>query len=871
MVEIVQKVIQDFCLSALALLGAGLAIHGVVTITRRFFVRIKAIGLAICFSIAVAVAAMFGGSKTNELLQVIFPFVPQVQQIPSIPVSIPTNHVPIIAATSPRASATMPFRAASWNRRGAWDDSLRYAFSGDWEFPYGTGHIDRVEVCSQGRIIPYYGSSNVIASVGVPLEIVNPITSFGCGPTDHNSYIFSWTNAVVGRVLHEDVANAESMDASIELFRNGDIAVMTNGITTLIPRVLPFPHDGFGQDAEWVLGNFTNATEILAVGYPQWVDAQVGENLTNGLYKFTVTIPEVPPETVQLVVGDYSVAVTNAGEYVFLLEKGIRHQIHLFPYLDDVEYSCNDDTMEGDAPLRSGAPPMRGTSGNSPYIVNITAMVDSGNGVELVVPTRSGGGHGGHVLCWPWLSIAPSSVTTAELPVTFDASIFDIPFDANPSVVWKRGEEVVGTGETFVLTGMEDGDLGAVDVFATYRDVTLHGVIMIARHVRASNISLGGNGVIFVEDSYTNAPGEVVLENSTTTGLHLAWALAEAGQLKLDADCAQGVAVYEDLGDGIELPVPLAWTWDADCDAVGARDFLVYCTDMSNTGTIGTFTFSFTPEDGGMPLTNTLSLQVIKIKVEAEADWPSNKVRHVFGPKERFTITTTPHVSLHAESNSYVTVSNDETTVIAPDRAGPFSVAAFLGTTTNNLLFNCIAPTLLKGESPRNLAENEWGELGLPRLAADDIYVVMHIDTRLEPLNVSFKHVRIYEGYAPPINRTGWYLDTVRYPDEDLEHGAEAGAGSGANNDNVGITETGNLTENGDLAAAFITNTNVYYNGSYQLSIPVYWFAEEGTVTNRLSDNVQTIQVYANGTMRISKNGVTWEQPLGGQGHKVEE
>ena len=44
----------------------------------------------------------------------------------------------------------------------------------------------------------------------------------------------------------------------------------------------------------------------------QWVDAQVGEGLTNGLYKFTATIPDDPPETVQLVVGDLSVAVTNA-------------------------------------------------------------------------------------------------------------------------------------------------------------------------------------------------------------------------------------------------------------------------------------------------------------------------------------------------------------------------------------------------------------------------------------------------------------------------------------------------------------------------------------------------------------------------------
>ena len=868
MIESIQRFIQDACLSVLGLIGGACILYWISVTARRFFARSKAIGLAALLTLAAVAAVILGGGKSEGEPLANFPPAPQTQLVPLSPDVGLTNHVHSLVVQSPRTSATMPFRAVKWNVRGAWNDSFRYAFADGWEFPFGTGHLDRVEVCSQGRVIPRYGSTEMIADVGVPLQIVNPITSFGCGPTDRNSCIFSWTNAVVGRVLHEDISSAETIDASIELFRSGDVAITTNGVTELIPRVLPFPHDGFGQDDDWVSGNFTNAAEILSIGYPQWVDAQVGENLTNGLYKFTVTIPEVPPETVQLVVGDYSVAVTNAGEYVFLLEKGIRHQLHLFPYLDDVEYSCSDETSEGDAPLRSGAPPMRETSGNSPYIVNITAMVDSGNGVELVVPTRSGDGH---VLCWPWLSIAPSSVTTAELPVTFGACIFDIPFDANPSVVWKRGEDVVGTGETFVLTGMEDGDLGAIDVFATYCDVTLHGVIMIARHVRASNISLGGNGVIFVEESYTNAPGEVVFENSTTTGLHLAWALAEAGQLKLDADCAQGVAVYEDLGDGIELPVPLAWTLDADCDAVGSRDFLVYCTDMSNTGTIGTFTFSFTPEDGGMPLTNTLSLQVIKIKVEAEADWPSNRVRHVFGPKERFTITTTPHVSLHAESNGYVTVSNDETTVIAPDRAGPFSVAAFLGTTTNNLLFNCIAPTKLNGGNPRDLYGNEWGELGLPRLSASDIYVAMHIDTWLEPLYVSFQHLHLYEGYAPPINRWGWYQDIVTFPDNILEHAEEAGASSGVDNDCAGVTATGNFTSNGDLIAAYIGYTNIYYNGSYQLSIPVYWFAKGGAVTNRISDNVQTILVYSNGTMRANKNGVTWEQPLGGQGHIVEE
>ncbi len=78
----------------------------------------------------------------------------------------------------------------------------------------------------------------------------------------------------------------QSCDGRIELFRCGDVAITTNGVSWTVPRELPFARDGYGQDDEWVAVNFTNATEIAAAGgYVAWVDAQVGEGLTNGLYK----------------------------------------------------------------------------------------------------------------------------------------------------------------------------------------------------------------------------------------------------------------------------------------------------------------------------------------------------------------------------------------------------------------------------------------------------------------------------------------------------------------------------------------------------------------------------------------------------------
>ena len=147
----------------------------------------------------------------------------------------------------------------------------------------------------------------------------------------------------------------------------------------------------------------------------------------------------------------------------------------------------------------------------------------------------------------------------------------------------------------------------------------------------------------------------------------------------------------------------------------------------------------------------------------------------------------------------------------------------------------------------------------------------MHVDTWLEPSYVSFLHVRLYEGYAPPINRQGWYQDLEMFPDDRLEHGDAAGAGSGTLSGSVAITEIENRTDGGDLVAAFVSPTNTYYYGSYQLSIPLYWFVEEGGSTNLLENVVQSAWIYSNGTMRINKFGVTWERWINGLECQVEE
>ena len=185
---------------------------------------------------------------------------------------------------------------------------------------------------------------------------------------------FLWYNGLVDRETNSVI------NGRIELRRSGDILVATNGIERFIPRQLPFEHNGFGQDSEWVAANFTNASEILSVGYSEWVDDQVGVNLTNGLYKLTVTVPEKPLETTQLNVGDYSVAVTNAGEYVFLLEKGVNYPLSFYGDMDNLVYEW-DDGGGGEMPTAYNLPRNR-----SNYSVEVSSYCDLDNPVYFIAP-----------------------------------------------------------------------------------------------------------------------------------------------------------------------------------------------------------------------------------------------------------------------------------------------------------------------------------------------------------------------------------------------------------------------------------------------------------------------------------------------------
>ncbi len=444
MKELFQSVVMRLALCGVAVSLVLLALRS--RMVRETFARLLSVWrsltafgrVAVCSFLLLGV--LVGGDKTNGVPLNMNSPLPQIMQggiIQGGAASCRANMAELEAPPpcgTPHLLATLPNsgfaarKAGNWNVRGAWKDSFWLPFEDGWVFPHGTNHLSGVEVVSYGEVwaTPF---GDAVAPLGVPVEIVPGLSAFGYEHTPSNSYRFVWTDAAINR----DTNNL--LTASIELFRDGGVSVTTNGVAAYLPRELPFEHHGYGQDAEWVTANFTNATEILSVGYPQWVDAQVGTSLTNGLYKLTVTVADDPPETTQISVGGYSVAVTNAGEYVFLLEKGPAFDLAVFPPSDGVAVSAVDDI----AAMRSSA--LRGGF------------------VETALPTRAGGdgtwtpdGGGfwtdyaagmGHARFWwlPWLCGSPdvTHIDANAGAVEFHANLVDYRRE-QPVFQWTASE-----------------------------------------------------------------------------------------------------------------------------------------------------------------------------------------------------------------------------------------------------------------------------------------------------------------------------------------------------------------------------------------------------------------------------------------------
>ena len=242
-------------------------------------------------------------------------------------------------------------------------------------------------------------------------------------------------------------------------------------------------------------------------------------------------------------------------------------------------------------------------------------------------------------------------------------------------------------------------------------------------------------------------------------------------------------------------------------------------------------------------------MTVVKIISEAESDFPTNKARHVFGPLESLTLQTLPRtpINWHLIGGSVTNAVNYSFTVM--DHACPFEVAV-----TNNhagllLAFHVIEPDYFCDFSNARIMDDiDWNMVGLASPALGDPAVGLHAEIYMMPLTVSFENLWTMESYAIATNVTGYFADTNRYPVGSLDHNRAAGALIATK---VGA---GNLVAQ-DNAGSAPGASALGHEGSFSWDIHNGWFLENGTVTNAIHWSRQTVRLYTNGTMSVSKFG----------------
>ena len=752
------------------------------------------------------IAGICGADKTNLLMRVIV----QPQPVARIE-----------SSTAMRGGSGECFYFA-WDRRGAWQRSEWFPFDNGWVFPCGTNHLNGVEVVSQGAIWPSPFDTNAIAAVATPVSIIPGTTQFWVEHTMSNSYRFVWVDAAVNRDPNQLVS------AEFELFRNGDVAVTTNGVLELLPRELPFAHDGFGQDAAWVSANFSNATEILSVGYPEWVDSQVGVGLTNGLYKFTASFYDEPLETVRLVVGDYSVAVTNSGEYVFLLEKGRDYEYGTTPFVSNVTYSAFDDI----GPLLR-----QGAGGDGGGTAEWT--IDGGYGNEPQTEESLGRvwwmplffGSPGVSHLWPW----------GDQPV-FSAQFSDFRTPPAATYAWTASEGLTVVSPSspttaVVAESMPSWAQASLSVSATLGNHTLvsrlDGLTYGTNDTPQVHLALNVPKIVFTGDS--------IVSNGTRRLMHVGFHadVATNGTVQLNwFSGASRISLWSGI-DASAVMLEKGCQWDADSFA----GFSCYVSGDERSSDIDDVKVEcrFVPQSGDV-IAITQSLTVAYMHYSTVSEIPGNRQRTELGVAEELRFSYAPEGILHGASCSFGKLSPPgfgNSLFTAPETGCVSTVSFSAQDMTLEYGFTVVEPS---GVLVSHVEETNYTNPGFSGLI--DLKYHLYV----QPTNVSFYALEFCEVDRPATNVWGYYAQPSM-AERIQHHGAGCWGGVGYDNSDT-------------------DNVRVGYNpppwldgGGYRWPIPLIWRTKNGDgETHVLTNYFQRFELDSDGTARVTKFGFCYER-----------
>lgn len=352
-----------------------------------------------------------------------------------------------------------------------------------------------------------------------------------------------------------------------------------------------------------------------------------------------------------------------------------------------------------------------------------------------------------------------------------------------------------------------------------------------------------GVGVIIREGAYTNKPGVVVAPTSSVLKVDSRVVGGGAGRMALQVvSGANKIEVYDNQAcSGASLTFPVEW----NAATAEARSFYVKSVQRSDREQDVELALQYS--NGDLSEQVGFNLTAIELTVEAQANFPTNKIRHVFGPFEEVLINQEPAAPqlamrqlLRNQGEIY-----EGGRMICPGLPCKYRIRLFCydERVQYSPRFEVIAPTTMVGRDHHLITEEEynlyrnlpggesWGDI--PSESDMEIGAIMVFSCWMEPSYVSFANIKCYEGVAPATSLTGSFCNTNEFSAGCLDHSAAAGAVTNYLRDATAVTGANYAGD--DRAAFWCFDDQITENSSYQVDIPIWWY---GYVPQRVEDEI---------------------------------
>ena len=611
------------------------------------------------------VSLLFGGGKTNSPPLLLMPLPPSLQQ--TAVSAITTEEIEQgwrveNVVTNAAVSYAMPTNGVEympWTLRGGYETHFPLDL-GDFAFPFGTGVVHRLDVLSGGMVesLPRPSCMSICAA----REWASVVPGVGrfwwaeaAGTRDACPYqakLLTWENVYAGRDC------TEQYNAQIELWSDGNFITRSNTVERTYRRVLPFDldYDGLPNDIDpapetplvpsawnqsdaWAAAAFpSNAADIAAAGgYAAWAAAR-GADPDRRLVSLGVTFDDGSARPALLDFDGVPVVVDGGAVLAFAIDCGAK-----------VPFSLTSGRL-GSVSVTATEPPMRSGEGmatteSSEFLGNYGYPYErTVNDVKVHLDDPRSG----------WLCrTAGVSVEPSWLPhffpddsVELTATVSNCHSNAYLGCTWHGGDGITFSNSHSLTTDMTYGPdepdnwaTNGIDLITYFVGYSLTNHIHFTVGVDtepALDFSLGCQNVFFLNDAELGSSSNRA-ERIRPVTLNLIGPMGTNGTVRLSVQGNVNPVLFQ-VEDGVTnlvtaaTEIPLAVT--EDFAHTGSSTFYMSCPNLG----MGTITATFTPADGGEPLSDSVTFRCIEplrklVNSKRDATFPliMNPSRLVYG------------------------------------------------------------------------------------------------------------------------------------------------------------------------------------------------------------------------------------------------